>query len=53
MAAAEASDRAKPTTWCPAWRSSGTTAEPMWPVAPVTRTCICVSLEWMTRLVRV
>lgn len=37
-AAAAASDQASPTTWCPAWISSGTTAEAMWPLAPVMKT---------------
>ena len=36
--AAEASERASPTTWWPAPSSSGTTAEPMKPDAPVTKT---------------
>src|SRR5438270_415529 len=35
-AAAAASERASPTTWWPAPMSSGTTAEPMKPDAPVT-----------------
>ena len=36
--AAEASERARPVTSCPAAMSSGTTAEPMCPLAPVTNT---------------
>jgi hypothetical protein len=36
MAAAEASERASPRTWWPALISSGTTAEPIQPEAPVT-----------------
>ncbi|MGX1484612.1 hypothetical protein RKD45_003688 [Streptomyces griseus] len=36
-AAAEASERASPTTWWPASMSSGTTAEPIQPDAPVTK----------------
>src|SRR5262249_6709592 len=39
-AAAPPSDRARPVTSCPASRSSSTTAEPMCPVAPVTKTCM-------------
>src|SRR3954470_14992415 len=35
-ASAEASERARPTTWWPLSRSSGMTAEAMWPEAPVT-----------------
>ena len=35
---AEASERARPTTSCPDSRSSGMTAEPMCPLAPVTKT---------------
>ena len=35
--AAAASDRARPTTSCPAAMSSGTMAEPRWPDAPVTK----------------
>ena len=42
-AAAEESERANPTTWWPAVMSSGTTAEPIQPDAPVTRTRIGVS----------
>jgi hypothetical protein len=34
-AAADASPRARPTTSCPAPRSSGMTADAMWPDAPV------------------
>ena len=37
-AAADASERASPTTWWPAPISSGTTAEPIQPDAPVTKT---------------
>jgi len=36
--APEASERAKPVTSFPALISSGTTADPMWPLAPVTKT---------------
>src|SRR5882757_20980 len=36
--AAAASERARPTTWCPASSSSWTVALPMNPVAPVTNT---------------
>src|SRR5580698_6044124 len=32
---APASERVRPSTWCPAWRSSGMIFEPMKPVAPV------------------
>ena len=35
---ADASERARPMTSCPAVRSSGTTAEPICPLAPVTNT---------------
>src|SRR5438105_4645535 len=38
--AAAASERARPRTWCPAAESSRTMAEPMYPVAPVTKTLI-------------
>jgi hypothetical protein len=37
-AAAAVSDRARPTTSCPAAMSPGTTAEARWPDAPVTKT---------------
>ena len=37
MASAEASERASPRTWWPALMSSGTTAEPIQPEAPVTK----------------
>ncbi len=36
-AAADVSERASPTTWCPASTSSDTTAEPIQPDAPVTK----------------
>src|ERR1700753_2421270 len=39
-ASAEASDRARPTTWWPEPSSSGTTAEPMKPDPPVTKSRI-------------
>ena len=38
IASAEASERASPTTSWPASMSSGTTAEPIQPLAPVTNT---------------
>src|SRR5580693_9473959 len=46
-ATAPASERVRPNTRCPAWMSSGTSAEPMNPVAPVTKIRISLS-----RLVR-
>src|SRR5450755_1860123 len=39
---AEASERDRPTTSCPALRSSGTTAEPIQPDAPVTKILMMV-----------
>ena len=45
---ADASERASPTTWCPAERSSGTTAEPMNPDAPVTKTRMCTPVDVMS-----
>src|SRR3954452_22762315 len=44
-AAAAVSERARPTTSCPASSRSRTTAEPMYPVAPVTKTRICQILS--------
>src|SRR5262249_29176072 len=37
-----ASERARPRTWCPASINSSTIAEPMNPVAPVTKTRILI-----------
>ena len=45
QAAAEASERARPTTSCQASMSSETTAEPMKPVAPVTNTRMTTSFR--------
>src|SRR5580700_5834641 len=42
-ATAPASERVRPNTRCPAWMSSGTSAEPMNPVAPVTKIRINLS----------
>jgi hypothetical protein len=38
--AADVSERARPTTSCPASRSSGIAADPTWPDAPVMNTCM-------------
>ncbi len=43
--AAEDSVRARPVTWCPAARSSGITADPMCPLAPVTKTRMMQNLR--------
>ena len=43
--AAAESDRASPVTWCPAARSSGMTADPMCPLAPVTKTRMMQNLH--------
>jgi hypothetical protein len=43
--AADESDRARPVTWCPAAMSSGTTADPMCPLAPVMNTRMMQNLR--------
>src|SRR3954453_2817845 len=52
-ASAEASERASPTTVWPARCSSGTTAEPMKPDAPVTNRRMSGPPGWMTGLMSV
>src|SRR3954452_20158582 len=44
-ATAAVCERARPMTSCPASSRSRTTAEPMYPVAPVTKTRICQNLS--------
>lgn len=45
--AAEASERASPTTSWPLLSNSPATAEPIHPVAPVMNTCVALFLWWL------
>ena len=51
--AAAESERASPVTWCPAARSSGITADPMCPLAPVTKTRMMQNLRGSIHCVRI